>query len=206
MEGRALTWYNWLTDSGYTGGWEDFASALKTRFAPSVFDDPVGTFTTLKQTTTVEDFQNRFEILSNRIQGLSEDFKVNTFLSGLKEEIRITITMLKPKDLTTAFGLARLQEEEVKMRSRGHKYQAWVTDSQEYTKLATASDPPDQPLITAPNLAHETRNANPSYPTNFNKRPSIPINRLTPAQMQERREKGLCYNCDEKFQPGHRCS
>jgi len=30
--------------------------------------------------------------------------------------------MLKPKDLTTAFGLSRLQEEEVKMRSRGHMY------------------------------------------------------------------------------------
>jgi hypothetical protein len=24
--------------------------------------------------------------------------------------------------------------------------------------------------------------------------------------MQERREKGICYNSDEKFQPGHRCS
>jgi translation elongation factor EF-1beta len=187
MEGRALTWYNWLTDSGYTGGWEDFASALKTRFAPSVFDDPVGTFTTLKQTTTVEDFQNRFEILSNRIQGLSEDFKVSTFLSGLKEEIRITVTILKPKDLTIAFGLARLQEE-VKMRSRGHTYQTWVTNSQEYTKLATAPDPVDPPLITASNLVPETRNTNHSYPTNFNKRPSIPIKILIPAQMQERRE------------------
>jgi hypothetical protein len=24
--------------------------------------------------------------------------------------------------------------------------------------------------------------------------------------MQEKREKLLCYNCDEKFQPGHRCN
>ena len=23
--------------------------------------------------------------------------------------------------------------------------------------------------------------------------------------MQARREKGLCYNCDERFRPGHRC-
>lgn len=23
--------------------------------------------------------------------------------------------------------------------------------------------------------------------------------------MQERREKGLCYNCDEKYQMGHKC-
>jgi hypothetical protein len=50
-----------------------------------------------------------------KIQGLNDEFKVSTFLSGLKEEIRIIVTILKPKDLTMAFGLARLQEEEVKL-------------------------------------------------------------------------------------------
>lgn len=116
MEGGALIWYNWLMDSEYAGGWEDFVSALKTHFAPSTFDDLVGAFTKLKQTSTVEDYQTQFEILSNKIQGLSEEFKVSTFLSDLREEVRITVTMLKPKDLTTAFGFARLQEEEVKLR------------------------------------------------------------------------------------------
>ena len=33
----------------------------------------------------------------------------------------------------------------------------------------------------------------------------FPLQRLTPAQMEERRKKGLCFNCDEKFQPGHQC-
>ena len=43
-------------------------------------------------------------------------------------------------------------------------------------------------------------------------RPSIepaprttPIKHLSKAEMQERRENGLCYNCDEKFTWGHRC-
>jgi hypothetical protein len=142
MEGRALTWYHWLMDSGYIGGWEDFVSALKTRFAPSAFDDPVGAFTKLKQSSAVEDNQTQFEILSNKIPSLTEEFKVSTFLSGLNEEIRITVTMLKPKDLTTAFGLARLQEEEVRLRSTGHKYPTWGTSSQGYTKLASNHNPP----------------------------------------------------------------
>lgn len=29
--------------------------------------------------------------------------------------------------------------------------------------------------------------------------------RLTAAEMQQRRDKGLCYNCDEKFVLGHGC-
>jgi hypothetical protein len=29
--------------------------------------------------------------------------------------------------------------------------------------------------------------------------------RLTPQQMDERREKGLCFNCDNKYSKGHKC-
>jgi len=133
---------------------------------------------------------------------MSEELKVSTFLSGLKEEVRIMVTMLKPTTLSSAFERAKLQEEEVGLRSRGHKYQSWVTNSHGYTKLSAAPIPPH---LTAPTPL-ETRNTNPPYNPNFNRRPSIPIKRLTPAQMQERRENGLCYNCDEKFQPGHRCN
>jgi len=33
----------------------------------------------------------------------------------------------------------------------------------------------------------------------------LPLQSLSPTQMEERRRKGLCFNCDEKFQPGHQC-
>ncbi|KAL0430619.1 UNVERIFIED_CONTAM: Transposon Ty3-I Gag-Pol polyprotein [Sesamum radiatum] len=36
-------------------------------------------------------------------------------------------------------------------------------------------------------------------------RPTLPIKRLTPAEMQARRIKSFCFNCDEWFVPGHRC-
>ena len=50
--------------------------------------------------------------MSNKINGVSEDFRISTFLSGLKE-LQIIVTMFKPNTLASAFGLARLQEEEV---------------------------------------------------------------------------------------------
>ena len=31
------------------------------------------------------------------------------------------------------------------------------------------------------------------------------LRRLTSAEMADRREKGLCFNCDEKFSRGHHC-
>ena len=35
--------------------------------------------------------------------------------------------------------------------------------------------------------------------------PNLPIRRLTPAELREKREKGLCYNCDQKYSANHRC-
>jgi hypothetical protein len=33
----------------------------------------------------------------------------------------------------------------------------------------------------------------------------LPIQCISPAQMKERRDKGLCYYCDDKWLPGHKC-
>jgi methyl coenzyme M reductase subunit D len=74
-------------ESGTVRSWEEFVVALKIRFAPSNYDDPVGAFTKLQQTSTVDEYQSQFEVLSNRILGLTEDFRVSSFVSGLKEEV-----------------------------------------------------------------------------------------------------------------------
>ena len=35
--------------------------------------------------------------------------------------------------------------------------------------------------------------------------PNLPIRRLTPAELRDKREKWLCYNCDKKYSANHRC-
>nr|GEZ11773.1 hypothetical protein [Tanacetum cinerariifolium] len=35
---------------------------------------------------------------------------------------------------------------------------------------------------------------------------TLPIKRLSPTEMQKRRVEGLCYNCPEKYHPGHKCN
>ncbi|KAL0319961.1 UNVERIFIED_CONTAM: Retrovirus-related Pol polyprotein from transposon.6 [Sesamum radiatum] len=35
--------------------------------------------------------------------------------------------------------------------------------------------------------------------------PPLPVRRLSAAKLQSRRAQGLCFNCDEKFAPGHKC-
>ena len=33
----------------------------------------------------------------------------------------------------------------------------------------------------------------------------LPIRKLSPTELQRRRQQGLCYNCDEKYTMGHKC-
>jgi hypothetical protein len=48
-------------------------------------------------------------------------------------------------------------------------------------------------------------------PSNTYKENNVPSSnlprttRLTPQQMDERRSKGLCFNCDSKYSKGHKC-
>ncbi|OMO54308.1 hypothetical protein COLO4_36529 [Corchorus olitorius] len=56
-----------------------------------------------------------------------------------------------------------------------------------------------QPPPRAPPRVFQTTAQKPIPPTSY------PIRRLSPTEMQARRSKGLCFNCDEQFQPWHRC-
>ncbi|KAL8551445.1 hypothetical protein ACS0TY_000515 [Phlomoides rotata] len=42
-------------------------------------------------------------------------------------------------------------------------------------------------------------------PSNFIPEKVTPTKRLTPAEMEQRKKKNLCFNCDETFFPGHKC-
>ena len=57
-----------------------FVQALQTRFGTTTYDDPMVALTRLKQVTSVVAYKGNFEILSNRIMGLSESHRLSCFL------------------------------------------------------------------------------------------------------------------------------
>ena len=61
--------------------------------------------------------------------------------------------------------------------------------------------------VESKNMAMTTKRF-PSNPYRENNAPSSNLpkpTRLTPQQMDERRAKGLCFNCDSKYNKGHKC-
>jgi hypothetical protein len=65
----------------------------------------------LKQTSTVAVYQEAFERLSHRVDGLPETFLIGCFIAGLRDEIRLDVKIKQPKTLADTIGVARLVEE-----------------------------------------------------------------------------------------------
>ncbi|KAF5447343.1 hypothetical protein F2P56_032901 [Juglans regia] len=179
MEGEALIWYQEGLDSGQFNSWESLILALQVRFGPSAYDDPMEALMKLKQTSSVTLYKSQFEALSNRLKGLSEKHKLSCFLSGLKDEVRLPVKMFNPVNLGAAFGLAKIQEEYI-LSSRRH----WKTNL---------------------NLGEKGVVDNAVEVSNRGPRNQILAKRVTSLQMDEKRKKGLCYHCDEKWNPNHIC-
>ena len=111
MEGRALSWFQWMSGNAQFTSWPAFIQALQTRFAPSQYEDPIGTLCKLTQKTTVTNYLSEFEDIVNRIIGIPPTFLIGCFISGLTPEIRREVQAHQPLTLTQAAGLAKLQEE-----------------------------------------------------------------------------------------------
>ncbi|GJW87714.1 ty3-gypsy retrotransposon protein [Tanacetum coccineum] len=152
----------------------------------------------LTQTTFAAEYYHQFTIMANRVDGLSPDALLDFFLSGLKNHIRQDVIAQAPKSLIHAGGLSRLFDEKqpVTYSSKakfGTQSITPKTSNITYSPSTTFSSYPPRPAPLPPLL-----------PTPQTK-PLPPIKKLSPAEMQLHREKGLCFTCDEKFTWNHKC-
>ncbi|KAH9649714.1 hypothetical protein KPL70_026087 [Citrus sinensis] len=218
MEGRATAWYQWMKMNSLLTTWKEFLQNLKHHFGASLYEDPQGNLSKLSQTTTVAEFQTSFEDLMNRVTGISEPLLISFFITGLKSNIRRELLFARPSSLMEAFALARAYEARAEEAKQGHRFlPKWNTMSP--TPTTTFPSPKFQPntyplASTQPyhstgmahTISHSHNTSPPPKPNTLPPplpTPNLPIRRLTPAELRDKREKGLCYNCDSP--PNHRC-
>ncbi|XP_040870975.1 uncharacterized protein [Glycine max] len=198
MEGRALAWYQWMKANNHFTSWSSFIQALRARFAPTPYDDPTGVLFKLTQKGTVAQYLTEFEDLATRVVGISPPLLLSCFISGLSPEIRREVQAHHPLSMVQAAGLARLQAEKVldqrpSPRSRPPNPTPFPPQ---------LGPPPSLPAPTLPPLLNPPPPPRP--PTTPMSTPTL--KRVSPDEMALRREKGLCFNCDEKYHRGHKCS
>ncbi|MCI52065.1 pentatricopeptide repeat-containing protein, partial [Trifolium medium] len=74
---------------------------------------PFEELATLKQSGTVEEFVEAFELLSSQVGRLPEDQYLGYFMSGLKPQIRRRVRTLNPQNRMQMMRIAKDVEEEL---------------------------------------------------------------------------------------------
>jgi len=201
MKGDALSLFKWMYQNHQLFDWNSFTKALELRFGPSTYANHQAELFKLRQTGSVSEYQAQFKKLGNRVIGLPAEALLNCFIFGLNTEIRNEMAIQRPTSITQAIGLAKLIEAKCKdTRPR-------IIKPFSHNFSNTFSRPPSsttQIALTLPTTAssHTTVPPKPHQPSTT----KFPIKKLNQTQVQERRALGLCYNCDEKVTPGHKCS
>lgn len=208
MKGDALSWFKWMYQNHQLFDWFSFTKALELRFGPSTYANHQAELFKLRQLGSVSDYKAQFEKLGNRVMGLPAEALLNCFISGLNSEIRNELAIQRSNSITQAIGLAKLIEAKLKDSKPKFSKPFSPAYPSTYSRTPnTPTTPPKLPLVnptfqqtptSIPPLPLPTKTG-PNIPTKF------PIKRLNQSQVQERRALGLCYNCDEKFIPGHKC-
>jgi hypothetical protein len=222
MEGKALSWFQELKTSGSSlSSWDEFLWAMKIQFGKGSYDDPMENLTILKQVGSLEDYKTQFDTLATKVHALPDFHKLSMFLGGLRDEIRLPVRMFNPKTLIDAYSLAQIQEESVKANRRVIR-PTWQSSSYNqsysggninsiggYSKGSGYNDPrmnfsvpPRQPHGQSWAAIQGSKEGD----TQGKPQPLVPIQKITQAQMEDRRKKGLCYTCDSKWVRGHVCS
>jgi len=152
--------------------------------------------TRLKQNTLVAAYQETFERLSHQVDGLPGNFLIGCFIAGLRDKIRLDVKIKQPHTLANTIRVARLIEEKNQLKKRGPLPIQSVPNLVPTSVIAKTSPNPTAGVLGPP---HGLRiNISPSAPP-------ASFCRITNQEARERRETSLCYYCDEKFIPGHRC-
>jgi len=197
FEGVVIPWFQLLQRANQLPTWTALVTAIELQFGPSPFDSPRARLFKLSQTSSVVEYYNEFLLLANRSQGLTEATLLDCFISGLKDPIRRDVLAQSPCTVLKAVSLARLFDEKATLglsvpHNRPTSYSTFKANPHSGTSSLQKSN------SSSPNALP------PILPTPLTKA-SPPVRRISPAEQQLRREKGLCFTCDAKYTWNHKC-
>ena len=154
-------------------------------------------------------YQEQFDMLVNQVD-LSTTQVISCFLSGLNEEIQCVVRMFKPSSLNEAYCLAKLQEATLASIARrksilGKPASAPMSSSSYRGSVENSFPSPVQRYSGRQNTVG-THVGPRSVVSSLGSATFKPRKVLTSKDIDDRRAKGMCFFCEEKYYPGHKCA
>ncbi|XP_062108212.1 uncharacterized protein LOC133819070 [Humulus lupulus] len=216
LDGDALTWFQWENQRRPITSWATLKRLILLRFRAA----PIGSLSeellSIIQTSTVKDYRVRWEVLASRVPDIPEHILEGSFMRGLKDEIKAALHILQPIGLAQIMDTAQRVEEGNQLLHLGLGFRPSSTKSTQsfpaHLKQALnqsayrvpQSHAYGHPASSAPSSSPPTCTIVPSSVAGQPPKPQQ-FRRLTEAEYQDKRARGICFKCDKKFFRGHEC-
>lgn len=191
LEAEADIWFRSVEEEHLCLLWPQFVELVCNRFSRVGYENLVGQFTKLMQKGRVEEYISQFDELRSHVMAQDgrhrESYYIDTFISGLREEISQALYNHRPSTLQEARNMARGQEYLLGVLDKRYKSNSLKS----YTSNSNS-----KPGYSA------TKGFTPSA---FTPGQGLETKRLTLEELNDKKKKGLCFHCNEKFTPGHDC-
>nr|XP_012568866.2 uncharacterized protein LOC105851738 [Cicer arietinum] len=205
LEGKALSWYHWWEKCNPNPNWEGFKIAVVRRFQPSMVQNPFEQLLSLKQTGTVDEYVENFEKYVGAMRTIDQEFVRGIFLNGLKQELQAEVKLYELNSLSEMIQKVILIEQKnmlVNMKN-GYSYASRTNGnsrSMPYSKTITLES-----KLSSDQKSSTMSGTGQSQSVESVKNRGGEFKHLTSAEVREKREKGLCFRCDEPYNREHRC-
>ena len=93
-------------ESNPSDSWSEFLEDVCRRFDPKCFVDYFGVIAKLCQTGSLENYNNEFEGMLNRVRGVLESRLVTLYVEGLQQPIRNQVKFQYPPSVAAAIAMA----------------------------------------------------------------------------------------------------
>nr|GEW76284.1 hypothetical protein [Tanacetum cinerariifolium] len=135
-----------------------------------------------------------FEALLNTLD-LHELVAVSMFMGGLKSEVRTPMRMFQATTLSETYGLARMQKTTNTILKPMYNTLLLPTPKQSTTTYVSKA-------VTIPVKSNSVGQSSRYVTRNGVHKPY----KLTQRELEDKRAKGQCFYCDQKYAPGHKSS
>ena len=193
FDGHASTWHHSFIQTGVglevLYDWKSYIKLLKERFE-DICEDPIAELKRLQETDGIVSYHEKFELIKIKLN-LSQEYLVSAYLAGLRIDTQMHVRMFQPQTISHCFLLGKLYE-------RAHP----KPSVQNWSANKGVTQVVHKGVLPTPK-EYESKGANQGSNRPFAKPMITPKKFLSQAEMSDRRARGLCYWCDEKFTPEH---
>lgn len=203
--------------------WTEFKTEVTERFHCKQAGDEYEQLMALRQEGTVSEYRERFEALSAPLENATEEMLRGAFMNGLAEELKCDVKLMQPKNLKELMNYAgqveernlvsdRLQEKKEHRTAKNTSGARWSEFRPNPFRYSLS-----EPIKTHGGYSAVGGNKGGEDPKNHSEASQVASNggggssstqysrrRLSEAEINRRRELGLCFHGEEKYGPNHR--